>query len=207
MLDADTKLLTAGRPFGAWEEERRNERRHYSIQPLSGWQKQKRNSECVNNTLGLHLGCFFFPLDFLLTLLWPKGIQSCFLNTVLKNKTLFFLQTVFGSYNRKKMHSYFCDLKIHEGETGWERVNWEEVLWKCAQHSTDSVNLPGTRQHSALLLKLCDRHISCSFHFQDRRAQSVGCCIKNSKWTNLLLNKAWTIFQDVRLKMLLGQDM
>lgn len=107
-------------------KDRRTERQsHYSIQHLSSPQTQTRNSDWVHSIPVLLLGCLFFPLDFLLTFLWPKSIQSGSLNkhSAEKQDTVLSANFFWGSYSQKIYSSYFCDLKVYEGEAVWERVN------------------------------------------------------------------------------------
>lgn len=119
---------------------------------------------------------------------------------MLKSKILFFIQTF---------------LRKLQPENPQFLLLWFESLWRWGRARKSQLWLSGSPQPlstflelgfcSALLLKHCDRPVPCSFHFQERRAQGVGCYVRNSKWANLLWNKTRTIFEEVILKMTLGK--
>lgn len=62
MLDADTKLLTAGRPFGAWEE-RQKKRKAITLQYSTSLQSSDTDSklELSSQYPGSPSGLSFFP--------------------------------------------------------------------------------------------------------------------------------------------------
>lgn len=165
---------------------------HITVFPVSPVRRHRRESASELTVSWFYFWAvffFFFPrLPFNLTLTWKYPVLLLKQTSCWKARYCSFYKRFFwGSYSQKIHSSYFCDLQAYEGEAGWERG---EVIKQLARPLSSFLALGFCW---ALLLKLCDRLVSGSFHFQERRAQCVGCCVRNSKWANLL-NKTWAIF-------------